>query len=172
MLTEREVLLQIIRDDPNGIPELFFRHAALFREALIRFYGNAGLKEAEPLASVLGIVKQDLKEGRFDDLRETFYNWIVRRTWSELLTLCMEEEGGEHVKPDIIFQCADPCNESDITKDDCTACRAHVESCAFCRNLSDKCKDIPLNVRHAGAPCPEEFESVKNRVIEVMATLS
>lgn len=167
MITEREVLLQIINDDPNGIPGLFHRHGALFREGLIRFFGKADSEGAETLAKVINAVKRDLKEGQFDDLVETFYNWIVRATWNNLMVQRMEQAGGDHVEPDLLYQSADRLNEAALPEEVRRPLRDHLETCALCRELLEKCKGIPLEIRHAGAPCPEDFEAVKARVIEL-----
>lgn len=167
MITERDVLLQIINDDPNGIHGLFHRHSALFREGLIRFFGKADSEEAEPLARVIKAVKSELKEGRFDDLAETFYNWIVRTTWNSLMAQRMEQAGGEHVEPDLLYQSSDRLNEAALPEEVRQPLRDHLESCALCRELLEKCRAIPLEVRHAGAPCPEDFDIVKARVIEL-----
>ena len=72
MITEREVILKIINGDPEGIPELFFRHAALFREALIRFHGEAGPSESEPLSRVIHTLISHLK----DEIKKSFLSIV------------------------------------------------------------------------------------------------
>jgi len=152
MPTEREVLQQIIHDDPEGIPNLFERHAALFREGLLRFFEDAGEGRSESLARVMGTMAQDLKARKFNDIVETFYDWVVRNAWGTLMAIRMEEEGGEHLEPNHIYESSDRLNEAALPEEVRAECKAHFAECPLCRGFLERCKTIAVQVRHAGAP--------------------
>ncbi|MFH2000471.1 MAG: hypothetical protein ABIK28_12370 [Planctomycetota bacterium] len=159
MSTEREVLHNIINDHPEGIPGLFERHSALFYEGLKRFFSNT---EAYPdlLAEMIRHMREDLKAGRFDDVVETFYDWVVRNAWSSYMKIKIKESGGEHLDPEQLYLCGDRLSEAELDEETREAINIHLSSCGLCRELLEQCKEIPVEVRHAGAPCPEAFEAV------------
>ena len=49
-----------------------------------------------------------------------------------------------------------------------TSARSHLEACELCRQLLDRARDVPVDVRHAGAPCPQEFRDVVERALELI----
>ncbi|MHC4943529.1 MAG: hypothetical protein ACYTG7_10985 [Planctomycetota bacterium] len=165
MPTEREVLLQIMRDDPEGIPNLFDRHASLFREGLLRFFGGADEAQVPLLLEMIRAMAADLKAGKFDDLVETFYDWVVRDAWGSFMRIKMEQAGGEHIEPDLIYECSDRPNEAALTEEVRQRCRSHFEACELCRDLLDKCKNVEVEIRHAGAAYPEEFQTVIQKTL-------
>lgn len=169
MATEREILKQITDGQLTGVSGLLERHESLFRDGLLRFYGKGGVDEAPVLAKLMRGLAGDLREGRFDDLVETFYDWVFRATWTALMTMRIEEEGGEHADPAVLYQCTDPLNEAALDGEVRERTRAHLEECAFCRELLEQTCNVPIDVRHAGAPCPEEFRAVIARAMELYA---
>ena len=82
MPTEREVLLKIMNHDADGVPDLFERHAALFHEGLVRFYGEAGPEQAGALTRVIKTLVEDLREYGADweygdaDLNRARFLWL------------------------------------------------------------------------------------------------
>ncbi|MBI4878719.1 MAG: hypothetical protein HY812_03540 [Planctomycetes bacterium] len=166
MPTERDVLRKIVGRDREGLKGLFERHGALFREGLVRFYGKADVEAAPRLARVVQSLAADLRAGRFVDLVETFYNWVFRATWTALVSMRMEEAGGGHIDPETFFQCADPLNEAALPEETRQQARSHFESCGLCRDLLEKTKGVPVQVRHAGAPFPADFSAVIQAALE------
>lgn len=166
MATEREVLQQIAKGHPDGLPGLFDRHAALFREGLIRFRGAAGIEEAGVLNTVISSIAGELQGDGFDDLVETFYDWIVRRTWCSLMAQDLAEAGGEHLDPELIWASSDPLIEDDLPEEDRRLCQEHLDSCERCRDHLERTLDIPVEIRHAGAPYPAEFDQVIAKALE------
>jgi hypothetical protein len=166
MATEREVVYRIINDHPDGIPGLFERHGALFHEGLVRFFGSAGQEQAGRLEVLARSVAELLKTGRFDDLEETFYNWIVRITWCIFMDLRMKEEGGKHLDPEIIYTFTERVDVEALPDGARKASESHFESCSFCRGLLEHAKEIPVEIRHAGAEYPEKFEAVIQSALE------
>ncbi len=160
MPTERDVLRKIVSRDREGLKGLFERHGALFREGLLRFYGRAELEDAPRLARVAQALVDDLRAGRFVDLVETFYNWVFRATWTAFVAMRMQEAGGTHIDPDTFFQCADPLNEAALPEETRQQARSHLSRCDLCRDLLARTKGVPVEVRHAGAPFPAEFQAV------------
>ena len=168
MATEREILKQITEGSPEGVSGLFERHAALFRDGLLRFFGKADVDQAPVLARLMARLARDLEEGEFDDLVETFYDWVFRATWTTLMEMRIDEDGGEHAEPAVLYQCIDPHNEAALESDVRDSVRAHLAECAFCRVLLEETRGVPVDIRHAGAPCAEEFQAVIARALELM----
>jgi len=160
MFTEREVLQQIVEDDPRGVPGLLERHGALMREALRRFFGVADATQLDVLERILRTLVADLKADRFDDVVETFYDWVARSTFSTCMALRLERLGGEHPDPDLLWEAADRLGEGALPADVRAGLRAHLEACRTCCELQDLCRDIPVEARHAGAACPDDFRGV------------
>jgi len=165
MPTEREVLQQITRGEPGGIPALLDRHAALFHEGLRRFFGAAGDAQAEPLRRMLSSMRDSLRAGEFEDLEETFYDWVVRNAWCSFMTMRLEEASGEHLEPGVIYESSEPLNEAALPSEIRERCHAHFERCALCRELLEHCRDLAVEVRHAGAHYPAEFDAVVAKVV-------
>jgi hypothetical protein len=168
MPTEREVLLQILEGKPEGVAHLMERHGALFHEGLIRFLGRADSDQGDRLAEMMRIMVEDLKNDRFNDLQETFYDWVVRNSWCTLMKWAMEEAGEEVLDPEIIYAFADPLCEAALPPEVRVQYRARFDEYAFYRDLLDKCKDIPVEVRHAGANYPEEFNEVIQKALAII----
>jgi len=156
----------ILRDDPRGMPRLFERHGALFREGLIRFFGAAKEEQIPHLDRMLRTLASDLKAGRFDDLVETFYDWVVRNSFSTCMAIRIEQAGGEHLDPGLIYECSDRLNEAALPEDVREKSRAHFQACDLCREMLQKSKDVPVEVRHAGARFPEEFRALAKGGVE------
>jgi len=163
MFTEREVVLQIAHGDPRGLPGLTERHGALLREASLRFFGAAGEEQSVELQHVLRTLVAELRAGAFDDLAETFYDWVARRTFCACMVLRQERAGGEHLEPDLLHACSDAILEASLPAETRSRCRAHLAECALCRELRQSCTDVPVAVRHAGARFPGEFQLVLQR---------
>jgi hypothetical protein len=166
MPTEREVVYLILNDRPEGISGLFDRHGALFREGLLRFFDSAGPEQADRLEILARTVVDHLKAGRFDDLSETFYNWIVRVAWCTFMKLKIEGEGGDHLDPEIIYTFVEKADVDALDETVRKESRSHIESCALCRALLEQSKDIPVEIRHAGAIHPEDFNEVIHTVLK------
>lgn len=160
MFTEREVLQQIVADDPRGVPGLLERHGAVIREALLRFFGVADATQLDVLERILRTLVADLKADRFDDVVETFYDWVARSTFSTCMALRLEAAGDEHVEPDLLWEASDRLGEAALPRDVRDRLRAHLAACATCRELQALCRDIPVEARHAGAPFPDAFREV------------
>lgn len=168
MATEREVVYRIINDHPEGIPGLFERHGALFHEGLLRFFGSTGEEQSGRLGVLARSVTDLMKAGRFDDLHETFYNWIVRITWCVFMDLRLKEEGGEHLDPEIIYTFVERVDVEALPEGVRKKSESHFESCALCRSMLELAKDIPVEVRHAGAEYPETFKAVIQSALETL----
>lgn len=166
MPTEREVLIKIMDGDSQGIGDLFERHGALFREGLIRFYGEAGMDQAEAMTKVIRSMAADLQADRFDDIVETFYDWVVRNAWSSLMALKLEEAGDGHLEAEVIFECSDRLNKAALSREVQQRCEEHFASCELCRGLLENCEGISVETRHAGAEIPEDFKPVIDKVLE------
>ncbi len=166
MVTERETVQKLIDGGPESIPNLFHRHGALFREALLRFYGSTGLDQVNSLTCAVNNVVALLQRDQTDDLQETFYDWIFRRTWCTFMYMKLEGKEGEHPLPETIFDCTSSHYAGDIPDKIRKECNAHVAVCRLCNGFSENCKGIPIEVRHAGAVPPEEFEPVIAEVIK------
>jgi len=165
MFTERDVLLQIVGDDPRGLSGLIDRHGALMREALLRFHGAADATQLAVLERILRTIVRDLKADRFDDVVETFYDWIARSTFSTCMALRLEQAGGEHPDPEVLWESADPLGEAALPEAARSSLREHLERCGTCRKLVAQCVDIPVEARHAGAPFPDGFRALLERAV-------
>jgi len=107
-----------------------------------------------------------LRTHGFDDLGETFYNWIVRKTWCTFMAMIMKEGESGHVESELIFNCADPFNRAGITDEVRKECETHIASCEVCKGFFENSKDIPVDISHAGAEYPSEFKGVIAKVLE------
>lgn len=165
MTTEREVVKAVIKGDRAGYQGLFDRHGALFREVLLRFRGGAGAEYAEELASILRETVEMLRRGEFDDIIETFYNWIVRVVWTRYMARDLSGQEGDHAGPQEIWAFTDPNLAAELPEAIRSKAAAHLEGCALCRDLLEKCKEIPVEVSHAGAPYPREFQLTLDRTL-------
>lgn len=166
MPTEREVLHKIINDHPEGMPQLFERHAALFLDGLKRFFPDREEDYSELLGKMAASMIKNLKAGHFDDVIETFYDWVVRDAWASFMTIKQEEAGGEHIDPENIFLCADRLSEAEFSDETRKAIQDHLSSCDLCRDLLEQCRDISVEVRHAGASYPESFGDIMKKALE------
>jgi hypothetical protein len=169
MFTEREVLQQIVQGDPRGLQGLVERHGALLHEALLRFFGTADAARLPELERILSTMVTDLKADRFDDVVETFYDWVARSTFSTCMALRLEAAGGEHVEPDLLWEGSDRLGEAALPQEVRDRLRAHLAACATCRELQELCRDIPVEARHAGARIPDDFRAVLARVVACLA---
>lgn len=168
MPTEREVLQQITRDRPEGIQALFDRHAALFHEGLLRFFRSADEGQVDHLRQMMQAMRDSLKAGEFEDLEETFYDWVVRNAWCSFMDIRFQESGGDHLEPNVIYESSDHLNEAALPDEVRERCRVHLEECSLCRELLGHCQDLAVEVRHAGAPYPAEFDAVIAKVVEAL----
>ncbi len=166
MPTEREVLQQITQDRPEGVQALFDRHAALFHEGLLRFFGSAGEDQTDHLRQMMQAMRDSLKAGEFEDLEETFYDWVVRNAWCSFMAIRVREAGGDHLEPNVIYESSDRLNEAALSDEVRERCRSHLEECELCRELLGRCLDLAVEIRHAGAPYPAEFDAVIAKVVE------
>ena len=81
----------------------------------------------------------------------------------------IEEEGGEHLDPEMIYTFVERVDVDALSGEDRDRARTHLDACAFCRELLEKSKAIPVEVRHAGARYPETFETVIQAVLRELA---
>ncbi len=166
MTTERQVVQAVIKGDRDGYLGLFERHGALFREALLRFQGDAGPAHAELLAHILHETVEMLRRGEFDDIIETFYNWIVRVLWTRLMAEHLRGKEGEHADPEALWAFTDRTLTAELPEEVRSRTETHLGSCDLCRELLEKCRNIPVEVSHAGAPYPPEFQATLDRTLE------
>jgi len=166
METERDVLNKIINSESGSIKGLLDRHGCLFHEGLVRFFGKADLDEADHLSHVLVTMCENLRAGDFNDLSETFYDWVMKDACRTFMALRLKDSGSEgHIEPSIIYECADPLNRAALPEDIQKKVETHLESCELCLELLDLCTDIPVEKRHAGAPFPDQFLAVIDKVL-------
>ena len=168
MTTERQVVQAVIKGDRAGYLGLFERHGALFREALIRFQGDDGPEQGELLARILREIVEMLRRGEFDDIIETFYNWIVRMIWTMLMEEKLREAGEGHVKPEILWAFTDHTLTADLPETSKREGEEHIKSCTLCRGLLQECLNIPVEVSHAGAAYPTAFQATLDRTLDCL----
>ena len=169
MPTEREVIHQIMDEDPEGIQALLTRYGGLFQEGLTQYYKDREADWPELLERSIRDVAGLLRSGAFDDIVETFYNWLVRNVWTVLIGYRQEEDGGpDHVDPADLYQCAHPLNEKALPEEIRTAARTHLESCPLCPALLEPCKDVSILACHPGSDVTDTFDAVRKQALDAI----